>query len=55
MIEEALTVEPQSAALNHANWRYDGGGAFTITVGDTSLSRSIRPKVVVNAARRVGR
>lgn len=50
MIEEALTAEPRSAALNHAGWRYDGGGAFTITVGDTGLSRSVRPKLVVNAA-----
>jgi glycerol-3-phosphate dehydrogenase len=50
MIEEALAEQPGSAALNHAAWCHDGGGAFTITVADAGLSKTIRPKLVVNAS-----
>ncbi len=50
MIEEALAAHAGSAAINYAGWRHDGGGAFTITVGDAGPSRTVRPKIVVNAA-----
>lgn len=50
MIEEALAVEPRCAALNHAAWRHDGKGTFTITVPDAGLSKTFRPKLVVNAS-----
>lgn len=49
MIEEALVLEPRCAALNHAAWRHDGGGTFTITVADAGVSKTIRPKLVVNS------
>lgn len=49
MIEEALAAHAGSAAINYAGWRHDGGGAFTITVGDAGLSTTICPKIVVNA------
>ncbi len=49
MIEEALAANAGSAAINYAGWRHDGGGVFTITVGDAGLSTTICPKIVVNA------
>ncbi|MCD2172772.1 glycerol-3-phosphate dehydrogenase/oxidase [Rhizobium sp. C4] len=50
MIEEALAAQPRSAALNHAAWHHDGSGGFTITVGDAGPSKTLRPKLVVNAS-----
>lgn len=49
MVEEALAAHAGSAAINYARWRPDGGGAFTITVGDAGPTTTVRPKIVVNA------
>ncbi len=50
MIEEALEVHPGCAALNHASWQFDASGAFKVTAADADVSRTFRPKLVVNAS-----
>nr|WP_322866344.1 FAD-dependent oxidoreductase [Aquicoccus sp. G2-2]MEA1113632.1 FAD-dependent oxidoreductase [Aquicoccus sp. G2-2] len=49
MLEEALAQGEQVAALNHADWAFDGGG-FTITDRFGGAVGRVVPKLVINAS-----
>ena len=50
MLEEALSCQADTAALNYADWTKEGDGGFSIADSVTGEVFCLRPKVVVNAA-----